>query len=890
MEISSFGLRQIAYAYCQFVLAHFGGIDRYQLALFTVLLAFLGGVAFLTNERARPNAGRLVPPWLYGLLLVLALFLIRLPTFLAGEMNPDESMLLAGAMKLRHYPVFWRSLNGGTSGPLNFYALTVLNILGFPLDYATAHFMNVLCIGGTIAVAYGIAHLFMDDWIARLTPLPLLAAAMAFRSPDFLHDSSECLPVFLIAAATWMLMADVSQQPNRLREIGIGVLVVLIPLAKLQAGPMAAVIAIAGVAHAFLRRPDSRWRRSVYIAAGFAGGMAVFLSLLALLGAFHAFERSYIAANLIYANEASAASFKDLLLFLVNNGDFKWYEGGIFGFLLCAACAGYLRASRGSETWLKGIGDRFSFHDLVTLLLLAASLYSIYRPHILFRHYLMFLIFPVSLLGIRTMAHLVRGAPAASAHSRQKIVWPVMLFVFGALVVPGLARGRDTMLAFNSEAWMAAEEGGVDCAPCQVVSYFAKAGDPITVWGWVPEVFVRTHTVPATRDVVTYWQMMPSLLRDSFRRTFLGDLQKLPPQLFVDAVGPGQFVYQDRKRWGYETFPELRDYVNSNFDLVGDIDGVRVFARKGTQRQVTVPFRMNAGGGSVSDEAGKAWNADAYFSNSPTRRFQPDAAIGKLPALYQSERICARECRYLIPIQNGSYLVRMFFAERDYAGANQRVFNVAVDDDACGLGHRHLSRGRRRRKALCSRAADDGFQWPARRFSYPQIEGSRDQRDRDRFCARDGSCGVPSGKRTREPGGSECGNGYLGGRPGLVQAKCQKWARISRHLEKHWRSQLEGAPCQRRASAEFVRMFGGAGGARIAGLWIERGLVRRSNRPSDRGDSIGFESRRMAILRSPLRSVGNSSARCRGPGWRLVGCQRSALVPVNRRSSQNRLV
>ena len=689
MEISSFGLRQIAYAYCQFVLAHFGGIDRYQLALFTVLLTFLCGVAFLTNEPARPNVGRLVPPWLYGLLLVVALFLIRLPTFLAGELNVDESMHLAGALKLRYDPVFWRDLDGTTNGPLNFYPLTFLNILGFPLDYGTAHFLNVICMGGTIAVVYGIARLYMDDWIARLAPLPLLAAAMGFRDASFLHNTSEGVSVLLIALATWLLLVDIAHQPNRLREIGIGVLAVCIPLAKLQAGPVAAVIAGAGAAHVLLRRPESKWQRSVYITAGLAGGLILFLLWLVAFGALQAFWQSYIVANLSYANGTPALPFKDMVLFLTTNVNVMWYERGIIAFLFCALCAAYYFGWRreGVRAFFRQLQLTFSPEDLFVLLLLVAGIYVIYRAHHSSPHYLMFLLVPLSLLGIRALAHLVAIAQARRGpHSRLTVVRAASLFAVVAVALPGLVRGREAALGFNSEGRMASRPVEIECAPCQVTGYFAKPGERVAVWGWNPKLYVLTQTVPAIRDPVDFWQLAgPSPLEQPFRRRFMQDLRQHPPQVFLDAVGPGEYTFQDRRVDGYETFPELRDYVNSNFDLVGDIDGVRVFARKGTQRQVTVPFRMNSGGGSVSDEAGKAWNADAYFSNSQTRRFQPDAAIGKLPALYQSERICARECRYLIPIQNGSYLVRMFFAERDYAGANQRVFNVAVDDDALGL-------------------------------------------------------------------------------------------------------------------------------------------------------------------------------------------------------------
>jgi hypothetical protein len=60
----------------------------------------------------------------------------------------------------------------------------------------------------------------------------------------------------------------------------------------------------------------------------------------------------------------------------------------------------------------------------------------------------------------------------------------------------------------------------------------------------------------------------------------MDDLRHNPPKVFLDAVGPGQFWYQDRAASGHDTFPELRDYVSDNFRLVGDVDSVRIYARK----------------------------------------------------------------------------------------------------------------------------------------------------------------------------------------------------------------------------------------------------------------------------------------------------------------------
>jgi len=118
MTSSSFSLRQIAYSYCQLVsrLFSFLPFDLYQIGLILFFLTALCSIAFLANGRAKAAVNRFCPPWFYCLLLIFALFLARLPTFLPRMMNPDEGMFVAGAMKLRHYPVFWQSVDGTTSG------------------------------------------------------------------------------------------------------------------------------------------------------------------------------------------------------------------------------------------------------------------------------------------------------------------------------------------------------------------------------------------------------------------------------------------------------------------------------------------------------------------------------------------------------------------------------------------------------------------------------------------------------------------------------------------------------------------------------------------------------------------------------------------------------
>jgi hypothetical protein len=341
-------LRQIAYSYCLSVSKLFKllGFDGYQIGLIFAFLAALCGIAFLAKGRGLAVINRFCPPWLYCLLLIGTLFIARLPTFLPGCLNPDEAMFVAGAMKLRHYPVFWLSLDGATSGPLNYYPLTLLNILGLPLDFATARVLNVLCIGGAIAVVYCIARLSMAEWAARLTPLPPLAAAMAFRGSDFLHYSSECVSVLLIAVGTWLLFAEnLSNRADWPRGVAIGLVAVLIPLAKLQAAPIAATIVAGAFANALFWRRRDKWRRFFYVSLGLTAGIAGLLVFLVGFGIFGTFQRSYITANIVKANIFGPVSLETFLHYCLPR-DLQWYEGGILAWLLYVLGSSYFRWGR----------------------------------------------------------------------------------------------------------------------------------------------------------------------------------------------------------------------------------------------------------------------------------------------------------------------------------------------------------------------------------------------------------------------------------------------------------------------------------------------------------------------------------------------------------------
>ena len=101
----------------------------------------------------------------------------------------------------------------------------------------------------------------------------------------------------------------------------------------------------------------------------------------------------------------------------------------------------------------------------------------------------------------------------------------------------------------------------------------------MAVWGWAPELFVQTGLRPGTRDPNTHFQIQPSALQGYYRARYLADLSRRRPEFFVDAVAPNRFGYQVRALNGFETFPELARLIASEYRLVAEVDGVRIYQR-----------------------------------------------------------------------------------------------------------------------------------------------------------------------------------------------------------------------------------------------------------------------------------------------------------------------
>src|SRR5208283_1789157 len=101
------------------------------------------------------------------------------------------------------------------------------------------------------------------------------------------------------------------------------------------------------------------------------------------------------------------------------------------------------------------------------------------------------------------------------------------------------------------------------------------AGRPIrsvAVWGWAPGVHVLSEIPSPTRDSNPFFLLQKGSLQVYYRNRYLDDLRANPPDVFIDALTPATFMWEDwTEKDGYESIPKLRSFVDQSYVLAREL-------------------------------------------------------------------------------------------------------------------------------------------------------------------------------------------------------------------------------------------------------------------------------------------------------------------------------
>ena len=500
--------------------------------------------------------------------LVLFLFLLawRWPFFLVGnEFNPDESQLVAGALTLSHDSVFWRSVDGTTSGPLNFYLLVPFHWLGMPIDYFTARLAGLLLVFGALFAT----HLTLAGKFGRAGAwLGVLPAAGFFATAtylDLIHYSSEHLTLFMTALAIWLL-TPCSGTDRKRRWLACFVAGAMI-WAKLQAAPLSVALVVWACWQLFDEPrlgPKLRWRRLAEVGLAALAPTLIAATLIAVTGQMEAAVRRYVLQNMLYVGDARplAVALREMYQLALKDGRLPLLIAtaialGILG-------TGYFVFRRLRPPPLFGIG---------AWLILAAGV-AIVAPRREYLHYALLLPIPLTVWLGSAIGGWWKGL--TSARDRWALAGLVFLLAGLPPIVTRCLQPRPEIFGRFEYNWRHPRTSAA-----VLVRALTDRGESVAVWGWASNLYVESGRPQATRDAHSIWSIQENAQRDYYRACYLDDLRRHTPPVLVDAVGPGAFSFENRATQANEIFPELAEYVRENYSLVADLGDARVYARNG---------------------------------------------------------------------------------------------------------------------------------------------------------------------------------------------------------------------------------------------------------------------------------------------------------------------
>lgn len=518
------------------------------------------------------------PDWWWSPVIVLLLGVGRWPTwFVTRQFNDDESFMIAGAATLRHDPVFWRSVDGGTAGPLDIYALLPVGWLQGIDTFASARITAFILIAVALIFTHQTLALVSGRQVARVATFSAVYLEAFTLSADWLHYSTELVPMALLALAVWAGASRMVSGAVLPWNIVGGFALGAVPFAKLQAAPAALLLGLGWMAGEIWSQRENPKKRHLRVAtlclASFAP-LAIAIVLLIAAGGEPDAIRRYVLSNIHYASSVypvapgltKLESLVGLMAVAARPGNLvsAWAIGSVIW--MAAACC----LSRSTSIVERLVGLAALSFFLISLISLSIS----HRP---FLHYCQLMVMPVTLL-VGSMTGLVtRG----SVNRRCAILCTALIFSVGMMVHE---RAGTTFSYFGTLSSLQKYHYGLVAS--EIMKY-AKPGEALGLWGWMSRYYAETGLRQASRTATSLGEIESGPYQEYYRAHYLADFERSSPPVFVDTVGENNFYFKDRRQAHDQNFPALAKIIQTDYTLVADMDSSRIYVRNDRLALVT---------------------------------------------------------------------------------------------------------------------------------------------------------------------------------------------------------------------------------------------------------------------------------------------------------------
>lgn len=482
-----------------------------------------------------------------------ALIIIRLPIILYNnELNLDESQMIAGARTLWHDPVYWRSVDGQTIGPLTFYFLGLCKFFSSEITYSGIRFLNLFLTIGDIYLFFLSVRILFTEQVAKISAFFVFLFLAYNNSFDLLHYSSEQLPVFCLNLAAYLTLKYHFQQNNIRLLYCAGLLLGALPFLKIQSVLLAGFVGILGIYYLYQQiHFDSKYRlKYLYLVLSYLFiplAFAVFIISFDVLGDFWNY---YILDNFVYvSSNGNAYHWKESNLIFFSSKDFVVYLSGISFFTLINI-----------RSVIRFAQVHFVQTILFLLVLLLAYL-TVLLPKNNFPHYLNFMIYPLCLW----MAFVL--------NTISRVDYKQFLLAFGIFAVWEATQ----LLVYhqtNFYVYMILNKQMKSTPTGAYIRENTSTNDYLAIWGWDCKLYIETNTLQAVPESHSERCMFPTPQQKVHLERYLRYLKKNKPRFLIDVSSKIDFFIPIHR------FKDLNEYLNKYYFLDKTIDGNVIYRLK----------------------------------------------------------------------------------------------------------------------------------------------------------------------------------------------------------------------------------------------------------------------------------------------------------------------
>ncbi|MBU0480963.1 MAG: hypothetical protein KKG47_07665 [Proteobacteria bacterium] len=505
------------------------------------------------------RSGRFTSPWVSALLITLQLLLFRLPFILTNApLSEDEDVILTFGLNLLRNPVIFDTVEPTSQGLIHAYIAMFVEWFSPVAAYAYSYLHLLSALGCSLCLML----LFLA--MKRLFSLPAALAGISLGllslvftdDTDFAHYHNEIESLILLSWAIYLLARISPKTSPPLSSIIImGVVLGLVPYAKLQGVPLALVLALWALWLIIVGRGEKR-RKLMEAGLLALSGLTPTFIIVAVLFKFNLLSDAffyYIRANWAYGYQFGfLAQVREFL----SNMPMQIQISLVI--VLAALTVSYKRIRRLPILYLN-------------LMLFLAGWYAISRPGLFFHHYYSYML--PFIVGGGALGYYYLDLDL----KRKLFQLAVTSSCLFAMIFSGY--DIDQQLHWG---WLKKIE---QSEAARVISQFASSPDDwLAVWGWYSVLNVETGLPSATRENHSLSLHSPlSPYRDQFEKKYVDDLRRFRPIIFVDSkvMNCGPFV-------PFQYMPLLNRYIEDNYvffrtvpgSAYWDLEPVDIYIRK----------------------------------------------------------------------------------------------------------------------------------------------------------------------------------------------------------------------------------------------------------------------------------------------------------------------